>query len=149
VCSPHEVYGGNGDASYRGGSQIGRLDLTILVSAMASVTKNLCFGITGSTSYIRKCGSRSLDGMFLLNFVAAYMLTRMWSTMDHVTEGRIGWNIVASYSTPAAKAFGHNAVVPHDEHYAAAEEYIELCYKYVFQHLPTRALIRIFSFKHR
>jgi len=57
------------------------------------------------------------------------MLTRMWSTMDHVTEGRIGWNIVTSYSTPAAKAFGHDAVVPHDERYAAAEEYMELCYK--------------------
>ncbi|PMD55177.1 xenobiotic compound monooxygenase, DszA family [Hyaloscypha bicolor E] len=88
VYSPHEVYGGNGDASYRGGSQIGRMDPTILVSAMAAVTKNLCFGITGSTSYI-----------------PAYMLTRMWSTMDHVTEGRIGWNIVTSYSKPAAKAF--------------------------------------------
>lgn len=53
----------------------------------------------------------------------------MWSTMDHVTNGRIGWNIVTSYSTPAAKAFGHDDVVPHDERYAAAEEYMELCYK--------------------
>jgi alkanesulfonate monooxygenase SsuD/methylene tetrahydromethanopterin reductase-like flavin-dependent oxidoreductase (luciferase family) len=116
---------------------------------MASVTKNLCFGITGSTSYIRKRDSRSLDGMFLLNFVAAHMLTRMWSTMDHVTEGRIGWNIVTSYSIPAAKAIGHDAVVPHGERYVAAEEYMELCYNYVFQHLLTRPLIRIFSFKYR
>jgi alkanesulfonate monooxygenase SsuD/methylene tetrahydromethanopterin reductase-like flavin-dependent oxidoreductase (luciferase family) len=54
VYSPHEVYGGNGDASYRGGSQIARLDPTILVSAMAQVTTSLCFGITGSTSYIRE-----------------------------------------------------------------------------------------------
>jgi len=129
VYSPHEVYGGNGDASYRGGSQIGRMDPTILVSAMAAVTKNLCFGITGSTSYIRKSDKLSLDGRIFLISTAAYMLTRMWSTMDHVTEGRIGWNIVTSYSTPAAKAFGHDAVVPHDERYAAAEEYMELCYK--------------------
>jgi FMN-dependent oxidoreductase (nitrilotriacetate monooxygenase family) len=49
--------------------------------------------------------------------------------MDHVTNGRIGWNIVTSYSTPAAKAFGHDDVVPHDERYAAAEEYMELCYQ--------------------
>ena len=56
VCSPHEVYGGNGDTSCRGGCQIGRLDYTTLVSAMAQVTKSLCFGITGSTSYIRGCG---------------------------------------------------------------------------------------------
>ncbi|KAF4636469.1 hypothetical protein G7Y89_g1607 [Cudoniella acicularis] len=110
VYSPHEVYGGNGDASYRGGSQIARLDPTILVSAMATVTKSLCFGITGSTSYIPAC-----------------MLTRMWSTMDHVTEGRVGWNIVTSYSKPTAKAFGHDDVVPHDERYAAAE-CMELCY---------------------
>jgi alkanesulfonate monooxygenase SsuD/methylene tetrahydromethanopterin reductase-like flavin-dependent oxidoreductase (luciferase family) len=60
---------------------------------------------------------------------AAYMLTRMWSTMDHVTDGRVGWNIVTSYSKPAAKAFGHDDVMPHDERYAAAEEYMDLCYK--------------------
>lgn len=49
--------------------------------------------------------------------------------MDHVTNGRVGWNIVTSYSTPAAKAFGHDDVVPHDERYAAAEEYMDLCYR--------------------
>ena len=60
MYSPHEVYGGNGDGSYRGDSQIARLDPTILVSAMAAVTKSLCFGITGSTSYIRKYNSEWL-----------------------------------------------------------------------------------------
>lgn len=63
VYSPHEVYGGNGDASYRGGSQIARLDPTLLVSAMAQVTKSVCFGITGSTSYIR---TSSIYYFFLL-----------------------------------------------------------------------------------
>lgn len=72
----------------------------------------------------------------LTGLVAAYMLTRMWSTMDHITNGRIGWNVVTSYSTPAAKAFGHDAVVPHDERYAAAEEYMELCYRFVFPSPP-------------
>jgi alkanesulfonate monooxygenase SsuD/methylene tetrahydromethanopterin reductase-like flavin-dependent oxidoreductase (luciferase family) len=65
--------------------------------------------------------------------------------MDHVTNGRIGWNIVTSYSTPAAKAFGYDTVVPHDEHYAAVEEYVKLCkssnfplQKYQFQSASTK-----------
>jgi alkanesulfonate monooxygenase SsuD/methylene tetrahydromethanopterin reductase-like flavin-dependent oxidoreductase (luciferase family) len=101
------------------------------VSAMCQVTESLCFGITGSTSYIREYMARNPLKIPVLNSTAAYMLTRMWSTMDHVSNGRIGWNIVTSYSTPAAKAFGHDDVVPHDERYEAAEEYIDLCYRRV------------------
>ncbi len=50
------------------------------------------------------------------------MPIRMWSIMDYVTDGRVGSNIVTSYSTIAVaiKVFGYNAVVPHDERYATA-----------------------------
>lgn len=49
----HEIYAGNADAQYKGGSHVAKLEPTMLISAMATVTKSLGFGITGSTSYIR------------------------------------------------------------------------------------------------
>lgn len=56
---------------------------------MAAVTKNLGFAITTSTSY-----------------EAPYVVARRFSTLDHLTNGRFGWNIVTSFKESAAKAVG-------------------------------------------
>ncbi|RDW88309.1 bacterial luciferase-like protein [Coleophoma cylindrospora] len=106
-----ETYQGKFDAAYRGGSMVAQLEPTIFISAMAAVTKSVSFGITGSTSYI-----------------PPYTLARTWSTLDHVTNGRVGWNVVTSYSNTAAQAFGRDSVTPHDQRYIEADEYMELCY---------------------
>lgn len=50
------VYGGNSDAAYNGGTNAGALDPLVIVPAMASVTKSVSFGITASTSYIGTYG---------------------------------------------------------------------------------------------
>lgn len=50
----HEIYAGTADAQYKGGSHVAKLDPTILISAMATVSESVGFGITGSTSHIRK-----------------------------------------------------------------------------------------------
>jgi alkanesulfonate monooxygenase SsuD/methylene tetrahydromethanopterin reductase-like flavin-dependent oxidoreductase (luciferase family) len=47
---------------------------------MAAVTKNLAFGITASTTY-----------------EPPYSLARRFSTVDHLSDGRVAWNIVTSY----------------------------------------------------
>lgn len=47
---------------------------------MAAVTKNLAFGITASTTYEQP-----------------YSLARRFSTVDHLSNGRVAWNIVTSY----------------------------------------------------
>jgi alkanesulfonate monooxygenase SsuD/methylene tetrahydromethanopterin reductase-like flavin-dependent oxidoreductase (luciferase family) len=54
---------------------------------MASVTKNLGFAITTSTSY-----------------EAPYVVAKRFSTLDHLTNGRFGWNIVTSWKASASKA---------------------------------------------
>ncbi|KFA70190.1 hypothetical protein S40285_04415 [Stachybotrys chlorohalonatus IBT 40285] len=108
----HNIYAGSADASYKGGSHIGKLDPLMTVSAMAAVTRSVSFGITVSTSY-----------------VAPYALARTLSSLDHLTNGRAGWNIVTSHSNSAAQAFGMDQVVPHDERYAAAEEYMQIVYQ--------------------
>jgi alkanesulfonate monooxygenase SsuD/methylene tetrahydromethanopterin reductase-like flavin-dependent oxidoreductase (luciferase family) len=58
---------------------------------MASVTKNLGFAITTSTSY-----------------EAPYVVAKRFSTLDHLTGGRFGWNIVTSWKESAAKAVSLN-----------------------------------------
>ena len=48
----HDTYKGKADASFKGGHAAGQLDPVVMVSAMASVTKSVSFGLTGSTTYI-------------------------------------------------------------------------------------------------
>ncbi|RDI86725.1 hypothetical protein Vi05172_g3155 [Venturia inaequalis] len=108
----HNIYAGSADASYKGGSHVGKLDPLVIVGAMAAVTGSVGFGVTASTSYI-----------------PPYILARTYSTLDHLTDGRVGWNIVTSHSNSAAQAMGKEEVMPHDERYLAAEEYMEIVYR--------------------
>ena len=54
---------------------------------------------------------------------------RRFSTVDHLAEGRVAWNIITSYLDSAARNFGLDTQVPHDERYDIAEEYMEVVYK--------------------
>ncbi|KAH8670124.1 HK97 family phage prohead protease [Tricladium varicosporioides] len=107
----HQTLNNSADAIFRGGSQVANLDPVVLVSAMAAVTKSVAFGITGSTSYI-----------------TPFLLGRTWASLDHITRGRIAWNVVTSYSTSAAKSMGKEDVMPSEERYKAAHEYMDLVY---------------------
>jgi long-chain alkane monooxygenase len=79
---------------------------------MALVTKNLGFGLTAS-----------------LSFGHPYTFARRLSTLDHLTKGRAGWNIVTSYLDSAAKNIGLGGQSAHDDRYDVADEYMEVCYK--------------------
>lgn len=83
-----------------------------VVSAMAAATKSIGFGVTVSTTYEQP-----------------YHLARRLSTIDHLSKGRLGWNIVTSYLNSAALNMGMTEQLPHDERYAQAEEYIKVMYK--------------------
>ncbi|KAK1997678.1 HK97 family phage prohead protease [Colletotrichum falcatum] len=76
------------------------------------VTKNLSFAITASTS-----------------FEPPFLLAKRFSSLDHFTRGRIGWNIVTSWKKAAFKAIGLDSPIPHDEQYAQADEYLRVLYK--------------------
>ncbi|KAE9982771.1 hypothetical protein EG328_010635 [Venturia inaequalis] len=112
VYGGHESFQGSMAPTFKSGSGVATLDPVVVVSAMAAVTKSVSFAITGSTSYIKP-----------------YIIARTWSTLDHMTRGRIAWNVVTSYSNSAAKAMGLDAVVPTLERYAAAQEFMELIYQ--------------------
>jgi alkanesulfonate monooxygenase SsuD/methylene tetrahydromethanopterin reductase-like flavin-dependent oxidoreductase (luciferase family) len=57
------------------------------------------------------------------------MLARTWSSLDHISNGRVAWNIVTSYSNSSARALGQESIMPHDERYAVADEYMEVVYR--------------------
>ena len=51
------------------------------------------------------------------------------STLDHLTEGRIGWNVVTGYLDSAARGAGKDKQTAHDDRYDVADEYMEVVYK--------------------
>jgi FMN-dependent oxidoreductase (nitrilotriacetate monooxygenase family) len=58
-------------------------------------------------------------------------LARRFATLDAISGGRFGWNVVTGSSQNAvAELFGHEAIVPHDLRYAMAAEYVQLAKKY-------------------
>ncbi|KAL6703110.1 hypothetical protein ACN47E_010172 [Coniothyrium glycines] len=114
VLGAYDVYKGpaNVDPVLASGAQFPIHDPLYLVPTLASVTENLVFGITASTIYD-----------------APYAHARRFSTVDHLADGRVAWNIVTSYLDSAARNFGLDSQVPHDERYEIAEEYMQVVYK--------------------
>ncbi len=112
VLGVYDVYGGSRDAAVLDAAQFPVNDPTAAVSAMAAVTETLGFGITLSLTYEQP-----------------YALARRLSTLDHLTDGRVAWNIVTSYLDSAARNLGLDAQIPHDQRYDIADEYLEVCYK--------------------
>lgn len=112
VLGPYDVYGGSPDAAISTGSQLPVNDPALLVSAMAHGTTHLGFGITSNISYEHP-----------------YLLARRFSTLDHITNGRIAWNIVTGYLDSAARAMGLDAQRQHDARYDLADDYMAAVYK--------------------
>ncbi len=107
-----DTHGGSIAGTLKQGVQTPSTDPLLAVSAMAAATKHLGFAITVSTTYEQP-----------------YALARKLTTLDHLTGGRIGWNIVTSALESAARNLGHETQVPHDERYAIADEFLEVVYK--------------------
>lgn len=107
-----ETYEGSPDPALSLAVQTPRNDPMLLVSAMSHATTHLGFGVTCSTTYEQP-----------------FALARRMSTLDHLTEGRIGWNVVTSASESAARNFGLDRQLRHEERYDRAEEFLQVCYK--------------------
>jgi len=112
VLGIYDVHGGNGDAAIRNAVQVPLIDPMLLVPAMAAATRHLGFGVT--------CN---------LAWESPALLARRFSTLDHLTKGRIGWNIVTGYLDSAARAMGLDRQMAHDDRYDLADEYMEILYR--------------------
>jgi len=112
VLGVYDVFGGNSEAALRHAAQTPVNDPLLLVPAMAAATKHLGFGVTVTLSY-----------------EPPFPFARRMSTLDHLTDGRIGWNIVTGYLDSAAKGMGQGGQRRHDDRYAVAEDYMQVVYK--------------------
>ncbi|MGE3773260.1 MAG: NtaA/DmoA family FMN-dependent monooxygenase, partial [Gammaproteobacteria bacterium] len=71
-----------------------------------------------------------------------YHTAKLFSTLDHLTNGRVGWNIVTSYLADANANLGVTEELDHDERYDRADEYMEVCYKLWEHSWEDDALVR-------
>ena len=55
-----------------------------------------------------------------------FNLARQFGSLDHISGGRVGWNIVTSWLAPAARNFGGTGLVSHDERYERGEEFVQV-----------------------
>ena len=99
-------YGRSIETTIRYGVQCPTHDATPLIPLMATVTSRLGLAVTISTAYL-----------------PPLYLARQLATLDHLTDGRVGWNVV---TTPLEHEM---EVYSHDERYERADEYLEVCNK--------------------
>lgn len=104
--------GGSHKPAVKNAVQVPLHNTLLQISAMAAVTKNIGFAPTYSATYTQP-----------------YKLAREFSTLDHLTKGRIAWNIVTSYLRSEAVNLGLKEQIEHDTRYERAEEYMDVVYK--------------------
>ncbi|MFF0038875.1 NtaA/DmoA family FMN-dependent monooxygenase [Streptomyces mirabilis] len=108
----HDTYQSSWTTSVREAVQFPLGDPLLLTAALAGSTSDLGFA-------------------FSANIIQdhPYAFARRLSTLDHLTKGRIAWNIVTSFQKSAWTNLGHEAVGGHAARYERAEEYVTLLYK--------------------
>ncbi|HXL59404.1 MAG TPA: NtaA/DmoA family FMN-dependent monooxygenase, partial [Mycobacterium sp.] len=104
-----DAYGGTMEGSLKNSVFAPKHDPVPLAVLIAANTSKLGVVATMSTS-----------------FYPPYLLARLASTVDSISEGRFGWNIVSSAEDRAAQNFGLDALPEHDERYNVADEYYDL-----------------------
>jgi FMN-dependent oxidoreductase (nitrilotriacetate monooxygenase family) len=89
----------------------GMLEPTVLLTAMACVTERIGLIATASTTYNDP-----------------FNLARRFASVDHVSHGRAGWNIVTTAGAAAARNFGLDDMPAHRERYERAAEFLEVAF---------------------
>ena len=120
----HAVYKGNADPSVQYGVSWPNHDPMPLVAVMAAATERLGFGVTLSTTG-----------------TTPYLATRRISTLNHLSGGRVGWNIVTGFSMAEHQANGMGGQMGHDERYDMADEFMAICYA-LWDGVPPEAIRR-------
>lgn len=86
-------------------------DAIIIAAALAGVTENLSLGFTSSLIQNQP-----------------FELARLVSTLDHLSKGRVGWNVVTSAIENSYRNLGFTQMPTHDERYARADEFMDVVY---------------------
>ncbi|MDH2399884.1 NtaA/DmoA family FMN-dependent monooxygenase [Bradyrhizobium sp. SSUT18] len=112
VVGVYGPVGGDYTVNAREGLQIPTNDPSVLLSALAVNTEHLGLAFTSSVLQAHP-----------------FEFARRASTLDHISKGRVAWNIVTSTQESAARNFGLDRLTAHDERYEWADEYLEVVFK--------------------
>ncbi len=112
VLAPYETLGGGGDAPLRTGLQAPVLDAASIVALLAHHTEHLGFAFTQNVLQ-----------------EPPYSFARRITTLDHLTGGRLGWNVVTGSIPGTGRNLGYGGLPDREDRYARAEEYLEVVYK--------------------
>lgn len=82
-----------------------------LIGALAAVTERIGFVASASTT-----------------FNEPYHIARKFASLDHISRGRAGWNVVTSWSEQEAHNFGADRLLEHDSRYRRAEEFVDVVF---------------------
>lgn len=107
-----DSFGGSFDVSLREGMHVPVLDPTLVAAAVAGSTTHLGFAVTHATTY---------DPPFTV--------ARQMATLDHLTDGRIGWNVVTGFIKNGEDNYGVPPASSSSERYEASEEFLDITYK--------------------
>jgi FMN-dependent oxidoreductase (nitrilotriacetate monooxygenase family) len=94
----------------RWGVQWPRQDMSPFIGALSQTTKHIGFGLTYSST-----------------FMHPFYVARLLNSLDHVTRGRIAFNVVASTRRADAANYGFDELMEHDLRYERMEEFIDVC----------------------
>jgi FMN-dependent oxidoreductase (nitrilotriacetate monooxygenase family) len=109
--APYNNYEGSSDATVKYAVQCPVHEPSTIVPIITTATTHLGVGVTLSTA-----------------FEHPYSMVRRLSSLDHLSGGRVAWNIVSSYSKSEWDAYGAE-MTQRTGRYERMEEYMELCYK--------------------
>ncbi len=101
---------GSRDAAVHWGISWPRQEMSPIMTAMSRVTRHLGFGVTYSTT-----------------FMHPYYLARLLNSLDHVTGGRIAFNVITSTRRSDFDNYGFDDIMEHDARYDRMEEFIDVC----------------------
>lgn len=102
------AYGASTDPAVERGSRVVKLDLVSILGLLAGHTHRIGLGATYSTTY-----------------GAPYHVARQFATLDHLSKGRVIWNIVTSLNQDEAENFGADHLNP-DQRYDRGDEFLEI-----------------------
>jgi len=102
------IYGGSVAEAVRTGARPVKLDLSIVLGAIAGATRHIGLGATYSTTYY-----------------TPFHVARTFATLDHLSGGRAAWNIVTSVNDSEAQNHGVDEILGHDARYDRADEFLE------------------------
>lgn len=120
----HAVYKSSVVPSVQYGASWPNHDPMPLVAIMAAATQHLGIGVTLSTTG-----------------TTPYLATRRISTLNYLSRGRVGWNIVSGFSNAEHLANGMGVQMAHDERYDQADEFMAICYK-LWDSVPDDAILK-------